>query len=358
MANNNINSSAAIYVVGIGMVTPVGFNTDMTAASVRAGINQYVETKYYNKYREPMKLALVPDDYLPELNPELGSLPLTLRQRRLLRLATPAMHELLANLSLKKPLPLFLAGPESLPECASGMSMQFIKWLQTQTECPIEQGMSRILAQGRAGGMQAIDMAFRYFESTSNDYALIGGIDSYYDPYLLGTLDKEDRLLSSFAPDGFVPGEAACFLLVASEQVHSAIRDKVLLELSPPALTQEAGHRYNSDVPYRGEGLASAFAQAIQQAKPGKIKTIYSSMNGESLSAKEYGVSMLRHQRYFDTHVSHEHPAECFGDIGAAFLPVIIGLNAMHKQKQSALGPALAYCASDQALRGAICLNS
>lgn len=351
-------TTPSIYIIGSGMVTSVGADSAMTAASVRAGINTYADTRHYNKHGEPIKMALVPEEMLPPLNDELAGLPLTARQRRLLRLATPALQELLQVLPTQVPLPLFLAGPETLPECTSAMAPGFVAWLQAQTGAKLDAKMSRVIAQGRAGGMQAIDLAFRCFASTPYEYALIGGIDTYYDPYVLGTLDKEDRLLSTQVSDGFVPGEAAGFLLVASERARAVQDRKASLRLMPPAVTQEAGHRYNADIPYLGDGLAGAFAQVVNNGLPGKISTVYSSMNGESFGAKEYGVSMIRHATFFADDVVHEHPADCFGDIGAAFLPVIIGMNAIYRQQRKHSGPTLAFCASDQALRGAICMNA
>ena len=57
-----------VYVAGVGMITPVGANAEMTAAAVKAGISTFQETNIYNKDFKPMKMALVPDEALPPLN--------------------------------------------------------------------------------------------------------------------------------------------------------------------------------------------------------------------------------------------------------------------------------------------------
>jgi hypothetical protein len=51
---------------------------------------------HHNKNFNPMRMALIPEDALPPLNPELTSLTgLTSRQRRILRIATPAIQEVI-----------------------------------------------------------------------------------------------------------------------------------------------------------------------------------------------------------------------------------------------------------------------
>ena len=68
-----MSKKSKIYVAGIGMVTSVGWNAEMTAASVKSGISQFQETSYLNKNLNPFKMSLVPDDALPKLNASLNT---------------------------------------------------------------------------------------------------------------------------------------------------------------------------------------------------------------------------------------------------------------------------------------------
>ena len=43
-----------LYIAAIGMTTPVGANTAMTAAMVRAGMNVYAQTDYTDPNGHPM----------------------------------------------------------------------------------------------------------------------------------------------------------------------------------------------------------------------------------------------------------------------------------------------------------------
>ena len=63
---------------------------------------------------EPFVVGTLPDDALPELDPELlKGTNLTYRESRLLRLAMPGLQEVLAPLVGQPPVPLFLGLPES-----------------------------------------------------------------------------------------------------------------------------------------------------------------------------------------------------------------------------------------------------
>ena len=52
-------------------------------------------------------------------------------------------------------------------------------------------------------------------------------------------------------------------------------------------------------------------------------------MNGENYFAKEWGVSYIRNRSRFDADHGMHHPADCFGDTGAACGPLMVGLAAL-----------------------------
>ncbi len=346
-----------IYLVGSGVISAVGGTAITTAAAVRADISQYQESPDHNKRLRPMKMALVPDAALPPLNEQLVlTEELTARQSRMLRMADPALKEALKSYPLHEPIPLLLAGPETLPHCPVPLQEHFLDDIMLQTGANIHRKNSRLLPTGRAGGLQAIKWVFEYFETTGKDYVLIGGVDSCLDRYLLGFLDSEDRILAEGVRDGFAPGEAAGFLLLASERVRSSL-PLPHIGIYRPGIGSEPGHRY-SHAPYRGDGLADAFRNAIDHAPGVRIKSVYASFNGESYGAKEFGVASTRNSHALEPKIEIEHPGDCFGDIGAAFGPVLISLIHYGFHRGFLNKPCLAYAASDGDLRGAVCIST
>jgi 3-oxoacyl-[acyl-carrier-protein] synthase-1 len=353
------------WVCGVGMMTAVGDSAAQTATSVRAGISRYEESSIYNKRFLPMTMALLPEENLPPLHEELESLTpgLTSRQRRMLRLTGPALNEAIASLaSTAKPVPLLLATPEpmpNLPDRPAPASGKFLDHLITQCDTDrIDRGQSKLFPTGRAGGLQALDAAIDMLQSEQHDHVLIGGVDSYLDLYLLGTLDAEGRIKVDGVMDGFAPGEGAGFLLLCSDKGRESQTPKPTVKVHKPGTAQEPGHRY-SEEPYKGDGLAEAVTAALEAGlEDEQVRTVLCSMNGESYSPKEWGVSTLRNAASFDDALRLEHPAECFGDIGAAFGPVLIGLAATGMQKGYLAGPCLVWCSSEGADRAAVCVTS
>lgn len=345
------------WIIGIGMMTPVGDCAAQTASSVRAGISRYQESSIHNKRFDPMTLALLPEENLPPLNEDLAALSgLTSRQMRMLRLAHPALLESLESLPDGVSLPLLLAGPEPMADCPPVMTEALLDHLITQTEAPVNRDNSAIFPTGRAGGLAALQAALVILEQGEQEYVVVGGVDTYLDLYLLSTLDMEDRVLANGVMDGFCPGEGAGFLLLCLEQVKQKQNIEALAKIHPPGLADEEGHRY-SDQPYKGDGLAETMNTAIANASPPPIRAVLASLNGENFGAKEWGVAMMRNQSAFDESFKLEHPAEYFGDTGAAVGPILIGLAVIGMNKGHISDPALVWCSSEFEQRGAVCVT-
>ncbi len=83
--------------------------------------------------------------------------------------------------------------------------------------------------------------------------------------------------------------------------------------------------------------------------------SFYSSMNGEHYWAKECAVAMLRNEHHLQEQITVAHPADCYGDLGAATGSVLMGL-AAHALLTTDPGPTahLVYSASDGAPRAAV----
>jgi len=343
----------SLKISSVGMITAVGSDVEMTAASVKCGTSASRDVAILNKKISPMKMALIPQDALPALNEELTYAPgLCFRQRRMLRLAEPALKEALIGRDIDEPIPLFLAVPEKLYRSEIAVQFAFINHLKTQTGINIDTENSCIFACGRAGGVLAIDAAFTFIQESGRDSVLVGGIDSYLDTGLLAHLDQQNRILALNISDGFIPGEGAAFVLLSSESISASTGDTVVYS---PGLAEEAGHRY-SDEPYRGEGLSAAISRAISNSSVGKpVEIVYSSLNGENFGAKEYGVAIVRNAPKFKDQYEVIHPADCYGDIGAASAVAMLCLAKNAKDKGDSRYK-LIYCSSDMSARGAVCV--
>jgi 3-oxoacyl-[acyl-carrier-protein] synthase-1 len=341
-----------IYINAVSMVTPVGPNSAMTMAAVRAARSAYTQSPILGRDFNPLKIAPIPvaDDLLwaPEISND-NWLYKQRRPRRMLGLSAAALAQILPSCPAT-PLPLFLAGPESIP--VSAIDGSFPKLLADVAPDRIDTSSSRLIATGRPGGIQAVELAFRYLSQSAASDVLIGGVDSLIDLPILGAWSNEERITSINVGDGFTPGEAASFLLLSTSP-----NQRTLAKLHPPGVAEESGHRYSS-TPYLGNGLAKAFTEALQGFRGPLIDTIWSSMNGESYGVKEHGVSLIRNQRSLCPSFKVEHPADCFGDLGAAIGPTLLGLAAANLYSKKTQRAAIVCCSAELETRAACVVSA
>jgi 3-oxoacyl-[acyl-carrier-protein] synthase I len=345
-------------VIGVGLVTAVGLSAAETAASVRAGTARFVESRIQDKTLQPVTLAGVPDNALPPLADNIAVDGLTMREVRLTRLATAALRECARVVPATEPRPpLILALPEQqTPLELNGSGL--LARLAAQVPGSFDPQRSDVSLRGRAGGLVAVGHAAQLVLSGHVNFVMAGGIDSYHDLFVLGSLDRDSRVKSESNLDGFIPGEGAAFVMIANRAVAVTLGLRPLCRVTPASIAREAGHLY-SEEPYLGEGLAAALQQLIQAGSVvSPIQEVFSSMNGERHWAKEWGVARIRAREVFAEEHGMHHPAQCFGDLGAACGPALAGLGALGISAGYRKSPSLVYASSDGGLRAALIVSA
>jgi 3-oxoacyl-[acyl-carrier-protein] synthase I len=351
--------TAPVVVVGVGMTTAVGLTAAETAASVRAATMRFTETPILDRRFEPFTIAEVAEEGLPQLEEaSVETARLTSRELRMLRLGTMPLYEALAALRSRGPAPtLMLALPEG--ETTRPLDGKaFLGHLARQVGGAFALAGSDASHRGRAGGLTAIGQAVELIARGKAKFVLAGGVDSYRDLYILATMDMEQRVKSATHLDGFVPGEGAGFALLAEPGAAAAAGLRPLAGVSPAATGFESGHWYSPE-PYRGDGLALAVTQLAQSgAGPAPFEEVYSSMNGESHWAKEWGVTGIRNKAALLQGYRIHHPADCYGDAGAASGVLMAALAALGIRDGYRRSPCLIYGSSDHGERAAVALTA
>jgi 3-oxoacyl-[acyl-carrier-protein] synthase-1 len=357
-------------ILGIGMVTPVGLSARQTAASVRTGIGRLGESYVTDRYGEMLVMGLVDAGELPALCEELDDpddpdQELSPRHDRLARLAGPALLEALGD-HAPASLPLLLALPEAHPETRHAVGAEMIGVLATQTGRRFDPELSRTYALGRAGGFAALDDALDLLAAGDGardrrgaaSLVLVGAADSYLDLGLLYALDAEGRLKTGEIADGFVPGEGAAFLLLGPAGAAARSGRQPIARIAGVGRAHEAGHLYSAE-PYRGDGLASALGVLFERTgstASREIACVYAGLNGESFWAKEWAVAQIRCAGHLRERLRTKHPADCFGDAGAALGLIMVGLGALELSRERIDGNCLVWGGADRGERGAALL--
>jgi 3-oxoacyl-[acyl-carrier-protein] synthase-1 len=332
----------------------IGSGTEQVWAAARAGIARIGSSHVMDRHFEPISMGLVPEAALGVLAPEIEKLPLPSRARRMLRLAAPSLAAVAAT--LEGPVPLFLGLPE-LPAAETPWINHVPAYLQKLTGVAIDRERSVMLPTGRAAALMALERALALLDTGAASTAIVGGVDTYLDLRLLATLDSEQRILGTRVMDGFIPGEGSAFFTLSAEQASSSPSGARII-VHAAASSMDPGHRYG-EAPARGEGLALALDQARQRlGQPlAPVATTFAGFNGENFDAKLWGVARLRHNDLFSPAMVMEHPADKFGDAGAATGAILLALAATSLTTGTRSGPALVWAASDREPRACAVLS-
>jgi 3-oxoacyl-[acyl-carrier-protein] synthase-1 len=347
----------AAVIVAAGVVTPIGLSLAETAASARARVARLGEIEWLDRRFKPFIAGRVPDDSLPPLVKPLDSQPLQPREARMLRLAHAALEAALQALPPGvPPVPLLLGLPEQHTTQKIDPK-RFLAHLAQQCGPVFDAARSVAAPRGRAAGLMACRQTAALLDRGDGEFVLVGGVDSLVDPYVLSTLDVQGRIRGETNSDGFSPSEGAAFLLLTKVEHAQRLGLPVIAEVRATAFAQEAGHLY-SEEPYLGDGLATALADLFDKAAPSEpIGCVYASFNGERYWAREFGTARIRNSRFFGDEVQMEHPAECFGDLGAAHGPALTALAAHGIANGYRRAPCLVYASSDYGDRAATLLG-
>lgn len=360
---SDAHNAPKAYIAGIGMITSIGADLPATAAAVNAEISGYQLSSFFNKQGQPMTLATVPTEVFSLVEIEIETETwayYSAQYDHIIKMAVMALSEALRSAAdkqfIKHPIPLILALPEAHEQKNYIPIDLLIHNLLQQAHLPLKKEWIHCLPTGRAAGIQGVEVALSTLYEQGYDQVLIGGSDSYWNGARLEVLDQDERILASNRIDGFAPGEGAGFLLLSRHPQQALSHNHSVTALSAPGVSEEPGHIYASeDKIYRGDGLDQAFKGALNDHSDTGIRHIYASMNGEHYWAKECGVALMRSQTHFQEPISIIHPADCYGDLGAAAGTALIGLAAQHLlTKQQGSATHLVYSSSDGPLRAAV----
>jgi 3-oxoacyl-[acyl-carrier-protein] synthase-1 len=179
---------------------------------------------------------------------------------------------------------------------------------------------------------------------------IIAGVDSYLTSDAVAHYVARDRLLTADNPDGFIPGEAAAAVLCA----HSVGGGFQLFGLG---LTRDPAFIHNTaDLPFRGDGMTEAYRTALDETgiEMNQLGYRVADLIGESYWFKQTALASLRLLRGRHEFQDLWSAAESLGNVGAAAVPMMIGMAYSAARKGYAAGnPVLIEASSDSGACGA-----
>lgn len=349
------NFGREVCVLGCGVVTAVGYNAAMTAASVRANLSRFKQSYMVDRDGELMLLSMA--EFIGD---EMRGLD------RLMALAIPAAQEamdaLLRHGSLQDALVeigicLGIASPR--PGMDDDIGESLLSRLKIKLGIRSSGKKQCIIPTGHASVLSGIRKAIEWINSGSEELVIVGGVDSYYDADTLEWLDETKRLHSEANKDGFIPGEGAGFCLLASLDFANRYHLKPLAMILSVGSSEEP-HPLTSDGVCIGRGMTNTLRQAlaILDTRDEVADWTICDMNGESFRSMEWVYAYLRTGAVHRDPLEIWHPADCYGDIGAASGSVLAGLAIAAWQRNYARGDSvLIWTSSDGKERSAVLLK-
>ncbi|KKZ84303.1 3-oxoacyl-ACP synthase [Rhizobium phaseoli] len=336
--------SAMLDIVSVGMVTAVGLDAPSSCAAMRARLDGFQDTQFVGSSSEWIVGAPVP---LPHN---------WIGEERMARMAAAAISESLAQVpgAWTQAVVILCLAEEDRRGRPYGEGSALLGRIAEIIKFEPRAG-SQIVAYGRPSGHLALDLARRILASNQAPFVVIAGVDGYLTKAAVSHYLSAERLLTPDNPNGFIPGESAAAILCCKAN-NDALR---LLGLG---LTREQAPIYNAaDLPMRADGMTDAYRLALDETKIDMNHLGYriSDLIGEQYWFKQSALASLRLLRGRHEFQDIWSPAESLGNIGAAVVPVMLGMAWMAARKGYAAGnPVLIEASSDAGICGAAVLAS
>ena len=244
--------------------------------------------------------------------------------------------------------------PPSLAAAWQSITARLPGQLCEAAQWPIPQPLRWTIAGGRLGLLGALHQASCWLADGVIDRCLIGCIDSLIEPGVLSACATAGMVKTEANPVGFMPGEAAVFLLIEPTR-----------EGDPQAAVQIISSHHTIDRPYldpeqspMGRGLAKTVIDA-RAGQPGMTPLVIADLNGTELRALDWGHALvLWRDRLGEFESEVWLPVESFGETGAAHagLSLCLAHEACHRGHARS-GEALVVLCGEGGGRGALRLR-
>lgn len=336
-----------VLVTGVGLVTPVGRDAPSTTAAVRAGVSF---------------LRTIPDFVTPDGAEATGGLAVGLTDDRggsdrLLSMGVPALQEALEqaegaadDLDLARASFLLGLAPAGRP-AFERFDAQDVASLLEGAGC-VELARTQRLELGHTAALRGVAAAMDLLRDPAVSCCIVGGVDSLLDFPALTWLDEAGRLKTDARGHGFVPGEGAGFVVLERPADADARGARPLAAIVAAEFGEEP-HPLGGSTPSRAEGLVDAL-RAVTATAPAAIQAVLCDLNGELYRMREWAIARSRALPHLRDDALLWHPADCFGDLGAASGAALAGIAVTGLARGWLPGPILLSCSADEGDRAAL----
>lgn len=336
-------TSPRIWVCGLGGQTAIGRDPASIWAAARAGVARLRESNTLRSGRDGHAFVLALCAYLG------SDYDCVSRMLRLARVAVRQAWAPLAAAPLPGDIPLLLSVPPKRPGFELEQRDRLLEGLFADLPFAAHEELSGLYDTGHEGGISTLARARVLLQEGQVSACIVGGCDSHVDIELLHWLEHERRLKSADAPSGIIPGEGAGFLLLLTEERARELSLPSFGVLRAACSDVEPNPWYTKQA-CQAQGLTRAMAAAFEETGDPSFCAdfTYSDATGEPWRTDEWSYAYLRTGPHHGDPIDHRHPADCWGDLGAAAVPLLAQVALLElSDPRNAARAALIYAASD-----------
>lgn len=377
-----------MYIADVGLINPLGHDWQAVSRLVAADVNSFSQVDMVCVKGKPIQASLFPtrlmrdlaiepmgrdvviddDDYYEEYQAGEGETYRSLHEQNAIQGALYCIRKLRSGLT--KSVPILIGLPETQAHSFARQGrydkpiLDTFRRKLTALVPDIEAEYVTTIPAGRTAWHHTLHRAQAFFEQ-GFEFVIAGGTDSLLTSARLVQLNQHHRARSSATHNALTPGEGSCFMLLTNNIAQALTQHQRVIRLHAPGFASETVDWYDHhQQPSRYEALDQAFKQALSTLEPEqRISRIYSTMNGESFWAKEFGVATIRNQSAFAEQWQHEHTADSLGDTGAASAATQAALAAFDllngvPDQANQTAHHLVYASADTQDRAAVVLSA
>ena len=296
------SAATSVHIAATGGLCALGLDMTAIVAAVRGRLTGFALQDHLPARRDgrPLTLALLPEAVAgADYHDPVG---------RMLAMALPP-----AKACLGAARGAF--GPAEAARCAA--------LLAARLPCRFDLALSGITCTGQPGGLAALITGGDLIRAGRAEACLIGGLEAVDVP-MLDWLDSHRQLKAEDVPCGLIPGEAAGFVLLASDGFMARHGLPPRVQLVHGATAAEPSPWYGNQ-PADGSGLSAVLGGLLPPDGP-RADVTFIDHNGQNWRAEEWLTAWLRHAPRLADPLDLRHPADGWGDIGAATGLLLVAL--------------------------------
>jgi 3-oxoacyl-[acyl-carrier-protein] synthase-1 len=347
-------------ITGVSGITSLGFSVPAIAAAIRAPISAFRESRdYADSARRPVLVSEIP--IVEGMRHDMD------RVTRLRSLSRACLEALLAEITPAQSgkeaqvyLLIGVASPGRPGPRYQGVANELQFALAPVLRERFNKWAIRFVESGNPAAIEALDQARRVLQAQPETICIVGGLDSLLDNETLDYFEGDARLKSTTygRHQGLIPGEGMGFLVLESAEFAQRRARRPLAQVLGAGLAREPAPLRSPD-PSTFTGLTEACRAALTEAgsTAAPIDAIIGDLNGEFFRAKEWAHTELRCLAPAAGERQLWHPADCFGDVGAATGALLVNFGVSLLKAGAAASRVLCFCSDDDGARGAVVLG-